>query len=132
MPPGTLHVGPASARGRTSATIILLVPTILALRLGLCDAIEDLQADLPSGTLVYMVEKRFIVLTLRPRSTPFLKSPPGRRQRRPAVQGHPASAALKIQALEAGRDCFRLTRQHSLRLQPKRARANGAGVRRII
>ena len=60
---GAIHVGPASARGRkVRHTINLVVPNIQALRLGLRDGMEELQAEIPAGTPTDKAEARAIVL----------------------------------------------------------------------
>ena len=46
-------------------TISLVVPNIQALRLGLRDGIEELQAELPAGTPTCKAEARAIVLCPR-------------------------------------------------------------------
>ena len=69
--------------------ISLVVSNIQALRLGLRDEMNELQAELPAGTPTYKAEARAIVF-------PY---------------GRPAPGASRLQALAADRECFRLAHQ---------------------
>ena len=62
VPLQVIHVGPASARARKVRHHQPDVPNIQALRLGLRDGMEELQAELPAGTPAYKADARAIVL----------------------------------------------------------------------